>query len=116
MPEDVRAFRTYAKSSHSLQEASVTHPRAIFGDPRGGFFMSFNGHKGQKGFNEVELFALDKNVSPTKWIGGSIVRKIGRLQLKESSQRCAACHGNPLRPIWAGYPNWPNLFGSIDDW
>lgn len=116
LPEDVRAFRTYIKSSLSLQEASIKNPRALVGSSDGGFFLTFNGHENQKGFNEIEFLALDSNSNPTAWVAGSIKSTNGRLEIVKNPRKCQSCHGNPVRPIWGKYPLWPNAFGSIDDW
>lgn len=116
LPTDIKAFRTYVKKSLSLQEASITNPRAIIGSPDGGFFMTFNGHKKQKGYEQIEFLALDKNIGPTKWIAGTIENINGKMQINKNSTKCTACHGNPIRPIWGKYPSWPNFYGSIDDW
>lgn len=116
LPLDIRGFRTYVKSSLSLQEASVINPRAIIGDPRGGFFMSFNGHKEQRGYDEVEFLAVDNQDNPTRWIAGVVKNKNGLMKLETDVSRCTSCHGNPVRPIWGKYPEWPNAFGSVDDW
>lgn len=116
LPTDIRAFRTYFKKSLSLQEASLKNPRALVGSPDGGFVLTFNGHKSQKGFNEVEFFALDKNTAPTRWIPGIAELKEGRIQIRKDVSKCTACHGNPARPIWGEYPTWPNSYGAIDDW
>lgn len=116
LPEDVRSLRSYVKKSLSLQEASTENPRAIIGSPDGGFFLAFNGHKSQKGFNEVEFLALDKNSGPQKWVAGVIENVGGHLKMNTDIKKCSLCHGDPVRPIWGIYPEWPNLFGSVDDW
>lgn len=116
LPKDIRAFRTYFKDSLSMQAASVTHPRALVGAPDGGFFLTFNGHPSQQGYNEIEVIALDKNVNPTKWVTAVIRQENGELHFQKNVKKCSACHGNPIKPIWGVYPSWPNAFGSIDDW
>ncbi len=116
LPTEVRAFRTYAKKSLSMQEASTKNPRAIVGSPDGGFFLTFNGHKTQKGFNEIEFLALDNNKSPNRWVPGKIKVVDGKAIISKNDRTCAKCHGNPVRPIWGEYPSWPNLYGSVDDW
>lgn len=116
IPEDIRARRTYAKRSLSLQAASPTHPRAILASPQGEFFLSFNGHGHQKGYDEIEIMALDNIESPKEWKVTSLRMVNNKLVPIDNRARCIQCHGDPIRPIWNSYPNWPDLYGSIDDW
>jgi cytochrome c553 len=116
LPSDVRAFRTYLKKSLSMQEASPKNPRALVGSPDGGFFLTFNGHKAQKGYNEIEFLALDNNKSPNRWVPGTITVTNGKVSVNKNVSTCSRCHGSPVRPIWGNYPRWTNVYGSIDDW
>ncbi len=99
-----------------MQGASTTYPRAIVGSPEGGFFMTFNGHPSQKGYNEIEIIGLDRNQEPTKWVTAVITQEKGKLSFEKNVKKCSACHGDPIKPLWGKYPSWPNAFGSVDDW
>lgn len=116
LPPDILSLRTYIKSSLSLQGASTTHPRAIVASPKGGLFLTFNGHPSQKGYNTIEFIALDKESGPSQWIAGTLKLQNNRLSIQKNVSSCTSCHGNPIRPIWGKYPSWPNAYGGIDDW
>lgn len=91
------------------------NPRAIISDPKVKLVLTFNGEKSQKGYNEVEMLAVDKNVEPTKWQASSIRLIDGELKLAHNEAKCSKCHGQNIRPIWENYPEWPTLYGSLDD-
>lgn len=116
LPESIRGVRSYVKDSLSLQEASSMNPRAVVAAADGGFFLTFNGHKRQKGFDEVEVFAVDNLDHPTKWVTATIAKRGKILAVQLNPKKCTACHGDPVRPIWGAYPDWPNMYGSVDDW
>ena len=116
LPKDIRALRTYAKTSISLQSASPMNPRAIVTSPEGSFSLTFNGKKGQAGFNEVELLAVDNVEEPKEWNAVSLRMSNNQLTAFDEKQKCAKCHGDPIRPIWNKYPEWPSLYGSKEDW
>ncbi|MCB0422582.1 MAG: hypothetical protein KDD61_16390 [Bdellovibrionales bacterium] len=88
LPTSIRTIRAYVKDSLSLQEASLKNPRAVLAASDGGIFATFNGDRKQKGYDEVEILALDKNESPTKWVTGIVKKQGNSLKLIQNPEKC----------------------------
>lgn len=99
---------TLVYKSQSLQSADFKHPRIIFFAPNGMFFTV--GTKASS--NTIEVMSFNEATSAFDF------REITYIAQKASTHSsptaCAACHAG--KPIWEGYPRWPGVYGSADDY
>ncbi len=109
-----------AYRSRSLQQASPTHPRVILFSENADFVMSFNGHRRQRGFQNIEMMRFDHVESRFEFYEMSFEND--QAQLSEANPaKCLECHQGASRsdvdprPNWEPYNSWFGFFGSLDD-
>ncbi len=117
--------------SRSLQgpyETDYENPRALLFSDK--FIISFNGDPKQPGNLALEMAEIDKSggkndLNVIKYyevefpvheddVGNRSWQDI-QSKIKYSSEnpdKCKACHGDPARPIYPGYPIWDGSFAS----
>lgn len=87
--------------------------------------MTFNGKATDPGNEDLELVEVDTSpeagLDVFRYFEIKFPKTAGLSWREAQSQihfspknpaKCVACHGNPARPIWDGYPLWPGAFGS----
>jgi hypothetical protein len=117
LPLECRKFYTLVYKSRSLQSASYKYPRVITpcSQARPGFILSFTGDPKGHGRNSVEILETDPQTFQMRaaevvFEQNTLGRPVARLT--HNPEKCAECHGSPLRPIWDRYPNWPGAYDS----
>lgn len=130
LPKDFMSHYSLFYRSRSLQgpnEVDYLNPRAlIFQD---NLVISFNNNFSQAGHNSLEAVVINpdaKNVADMfqyseinfpyheSEVGHRSWESV-QAEITVSSPnsvRCMACHGNPARPIFPGYPTWDGAYGS----
>jgi hypothetical protein len=107
--------------SRSLQDASPLFPRAIVFGRSSKFIMAYNGHKKQKGYNNLEIIQFrDKGF---RWEFREITFNEGKVPTfsEPNPKKCLECHQSPKRtdvdprPNWEPYNFWPGAYASVDD-
>jgi hypothetical protein len=107
--------------SRSLQESSFEFPRTILFGRSARFILAFNGHKHQRGFNNLEMVQFREESK--SWEFREITFLPGQSpQFSEANpKKCLECHQSPKRldvdprPNWEPYNFWPGVFASVDD-
>ncbi len=103
-------------NSRSLQEASFSDPRAVLFGNDARFVVTFNGKADQPGFNALEIMEFDDQGSRFEFreiLFPDGTAQADRVVVSEANPaKCAACHGQPLRPVWDTYPTWPGAYGE----
>ncbi len=128
---------TFVPNTRSLQHHKVDEqwPRVLRMSANGKIAMSFVCNPESQDYGAVEILHFED--APTaRW--KSLSLKFEKLEpvygkstatslagqseprILRDSTTCLKCHGvgenrQQLRPIFAGYPNWPGFFGSEDD-
>lgn len=111
LPAEIKKNVTFITDSQSLQAGSVTSPRAVIWNEKGGLVFTFNGGGAdQRGNSSLELMQADSKTGRLRFF--EIAFPKGELT---EPQSCLQCHGSEPRPIWKEYPSWPDAFGSHDD-
>lgn len=136
LPASFRSYYSMFYRSRSLQgphKDDFLNPRAlVFGDlPKSNLVISFNGNDSQPGHNGLEVLEIntkggandlnifryfdiefpfaEAEVGNQSW--AEVQNKISFSTV--NPPRCTACHGQPARPIFPGYPDWEGSFASI---
>ncbi len=136
LPESFRSNYSMFYRSRSLQgphKDDFLNPRAlVFGNlPKSNLVISFNGRASQPGHNGLEILEIntkggaddlnifryfdiefpfaEAEIGDKSW--AEVQNKI--LFSTANPPRCTACHGQPARPIFPGYPDWEGSFASI---
>ena len=113
LPADLRANYTLVFASRSLQGASMSAPRAILYGTDARFVVSFNGDTGGRGYDALETMQFDERSNSFHFREISFPSAGQGVQVSEDNPaRCAACHGQPARPIWDTPPSWPGVYGE----
>lgn len=122
---------TFAFGSQSLHESSFESPRAIVFGGDAKTVITFNGRKGQRGFERLEMACFDdrtetfhfrdiafpKDASPDALDDLTNTEKKQNFVISEGrgAHDCRQCHQSPGRPNWDAYPIWPGFYGAVDD-
>ena len=124
LPAEMRANYTLMYHSRSLQSSSFEDPRAILFGKDASLVCTFNGGKGQSGFDALECMQFRRAIAsfdfrqiqfPTtenqlKAVVFSASGKSG-----DGRVSCSACHTADNRPNWLVYANWQGSYGANDD-
>ena len=102
--------------SRSLQGASFRDPRVILFGQDGKLVLTFNGNPDHRGYDAIEMMAFDsreKRFEFREIIFPGKHDPSGQVRVSEPNpEKCAACHGNPARPVWDAQPSWPGVYGQ----
>lgn len=106
--------------SRSLQDSSPLFPRAIVFGRSSKFIMAFNGHKKQKGYNNLEIIQFREK--EFRWEFREITFNDGKAPSfsEANPKKCLECHQSPKRltvdprPNWEPYNFWPGVYASVD--
>lgn len=109
LSDDERTHYVLMTKSRSLQEASEESPRVIVFGSRAELLIAFNGGREQRGYDSIEILALDRKAQA--WQARSLALDPEESRPASLSgpnpSRCLQCHGTPVRPLWEPYPYWP---------
>lgn len=64
-------------------------------------------------YEVIEMAELDADTG--EWIFRALDFQSDPPALGDSDASCQGCHGNPVRPIWGNYPDWPGAFGENEN-
>jgi mono/diheme cytochrome c family protein/cytochrome c553 len=135
LPVSMRTNPVLMYRSQSLQDPHKTdfqNPRALLKSesPERQIVVTFNGSPSQKNYRNLEVleinkavpapsaeifryfdieFAADSEAEVLSWEQAQAKIKVSNA----NPSKCVACHGQPARPIFAGYPLWPGAYGSF---
>ena len=121
LPISFRSHYALAFHSRSLQSATYLNPRVILFGNNAKFILTFNGSAEQTGFNALELaefnelsktFSYQEILFP---VASASTEGDNPKQVQFSSKnpdKCIACHGQQVRPIWDSPPVWPGMYGE----
>ena len=123
-PPEMRSNFTLVYDSFSLQKSSFQYPRSIMFGTDAKFTCTFGGHKTLEGFESLECYQFRDNSKTFDF--REIAFPTEENLLKEaafslpnqralSNTSCTMCHSKDPHPIWENYPEWPGVYGSIDD-
>lgn len=77
------------------------------------FIMSAGGVPEDPLYEVIEMAELDAQTG--QWIFRALEFDSDPPRLGDSDASCQGCHGNPVRPIWGNYPDWPGAFGANEN-
>ncbi len=122
IPSSITENAVLVNNSQSLQNGTLTNPRAIMFDPGTQFepvkfAISFNGHPEQKQYQSLEIIKFDK-MAPVEEqmiffdVHFDEIRK--SLEIRKNPQSCLSCHSfntSIPRPLWDANLFFPNAYG-----
>ncbi len=109
-----------AYRSRSLQQATPSHPRIIMFSQNADLVVSFNGHRRQRGFDNIELMRFNHIDNRFEFYEMSFVNSKAEIS-EPNPQKCLECHQSGTRtnvdprPNWEPYNSWFGFYGSLDD-
>lgn len=114
LPEDFQKQYVLIRSSESLQKSlspvhsnDITEPRVLmYGGS--GLVISFT-DPSLPGGQRMEMLQATKD---HHWVTAEFEEKKG---VTRNPQSCVACHGTETRPLWDGYPCWPQAYAGNRD-
>jgi hypothetical protein len=115
LPEDLRSQYTLVFASRSLQGASWSNPRAVLFGSAARLVITFNGEPSQRGYSALETMEFSAAANRFLFREISFATRSAGYDVRISDPnpaRCAACHGDPARPIWDSAPLWPGVYGE----
>lgn len=102
--------------SESLQGTTPRNPRIALKSPDGEFWLTFNTDPAAPGYNAVEVMRWDGKNAKYQFQEVSFPDgKGGEGHADFTSQKCARCHRDPMRPNWDTYRSWSNVIPPRDD-
>jgi hypothetical protein len=112
----LRALPAWLLANHVLVEttrtdhpASVEHPRLLLFGSDARLLLAFGSDPGDPEREVVDIAELEESGS---WKLRSIDFRTSPPALSSDDSACTRCHGDPPRPIWGSYPDWPGMFGA----
>ena len=116
LPETYRSRYALMFKSRSLHDSSYMAPRVILYGSDAKFILTFNGNSDQKGFDALETMEYDNGTKSFLFreilFSESDKPKFKTTISEANPKKCMTCHGDPARPIWDTYPNWPGAYGE----
>jgi hypothetical protein len=113
LPSELRESYVLAFSSRSLQDATLSAPRAILYGSDAHLIITFNGDAGRRGYDALETMQFDERSNSFHFRELSFPPTGEGVMISEDNPaRCVACHGRPARPIWDSSPSWPGIYGE----
>ncbi|MCH9687008.1 MAG: hypothetical protein K0V04_36570 [Deltaproteobacteria bacterium] len=113
MPDSMRENYVLMEQTRSRHLADLESPRLIMFGLDARFLMAVGGVHEDPLREVVEMAELDEQTG--QWIYRLIDFETGTPTLSANDHACQGCHGNPTRPIWGNYPDWPGAFGSDEN-
>ncbi len=113
LPEDFRSRYVLLSDSKSTQEASPSAPRVLLYTEGARFVLAFNGDPDVSGFNTIETAELHPD-KPSYVFREIEFGETAAHVSEDNPKACAACHRQPLRPSWEGWPKWPEAYFGKD--
>ena len=106
LPESQQKNMVFVHTSRSLQAATKAAPRQILFGWDARMIVAAGGEPE----DTIEIAAFDP--ASGRYHFQEITFSEGQGTLNEAPTACAACHGQPERPIWHSYGEWPGVYGS----
>lgn len=113
LPPAMRRNYALVEDTRTPLLSSVTFPRLILFGSDSRFLMALGSHPDDGMRETVDLAALDDATG--LWTFRSLDMASSPPVLSSSDAACVGCHGSPPRPIWGSYPDWPGIFGPVND-
>jgi hypothetical protein len=110
LPEGLRSHYVLMFQSRSPQAASYDAPRVILYGNDGRLVVAFGADS-----DAVDVMNFDEDTNSFVFHEVTFPNEPGRPAMAVSDanpERCRACHGTPLRPVWDSYPLWPGAYGE----
>ncbi|MGE3973709.1 MAG: ankyrin repeat domain-containing protein [Bdellovibrionales bacterium] len=101
---------TLAYATQAAIDASPDYPQTIIYGRDGKLMITFNGHKTQKGFNNLELMQF-RDETKTFEFRDIHFANDGKVTVSNANPpKCLGCHGTSPRPLWDNWVFWPGKF------
>lgn len=119
LPLDLRSNFVLVKDSKSLQGSTLANPRVIMHGKTAKLIAAFNGDPTLIGFSNLEVAQFNEqdggfefyriNFPIRRDASGNAIRS------QKNPPLCLSCHGSKPHSIWSSYNNWPDAYGTNDD-
>ncbi|MEM6989297.1 MAG: hypothetical protein AAF721_02330 [Myxococcota bacterium] len=113
LPPSMGGSFVLMESSRSRHLADLEHPRVIMYGLDSRFIMSAGGVPEDPLYEVIEMAEMDAETG--LWIFRALDFDVDPPELGQSDASCQGCHGDPVRPIWGNYPDWPGAFGENEN-
>jgi hypothetical protein len=123
LPEEYRKYYTlvYHSKSPEREDVSFETPRVISFGETGKLIFAYTGkpkENGGKHSHTLQFIDFSSGKADTFQVDFTDSNSINQSFAHKNPRECMACHDGPggsFRPIWADYPMWPGVYGSVDD-
>ena len=113
LPASMRESYVLMEDTRSRHLSELEHPRLIMYGVDARFLMSAGGVPEDPLYEVIEMAELDSATG--EWIFRALDFEQSPPALSSSDDSCIGCHGDPVRPIWGNYPDWPGAFGANEN-
>ena len=113
LPPAMRKNYALVESSGTGLRADTEFPRVILWGSDARLMIALGSHPLEPQREVLDIAQLDDATG--MWIFRSLDLADDPPTLSASDAACIACHGSPARPIWGTYPDWPGMFGAVED-
>lgn len=112
MPPSMTRNYTLMEESGTGRPASVDQPRIILFGSDARFLVALGSHEDDPQREVADLAELEET---GHWKLRSLDFRESPPKLSKDDAACAACHGQPARPLWGSYLQWPGAYGDGPD-
>lgn len=113
MPASMRESYVLMEDTRSRHLSDLEHPRLIMYGLDARFMLSAGGVEEDPLYEVIEMAELDSTTG--QWIFRQLDFQQDPPALSSNDAACIGCHGDPVRPIWGNYPDWPGAYGANEN-
>lgn len=110
LPKEYLSSFAMMRQSKSRHVSSLEYPRIISYGNDSSTMIAISTHPEDPAINEVEVVFFDESDYQWKFFLANF--SSSNPQFFDATTTCGRCHGNPARPIWGSYPDWPGALGD----
>jgi hypothetical protein len=106
LPREIRENAVLLEASESPHRADAQHPRIVAFSPGARFLIAISSDPRDPRHDVVHMAELDHGA----WRFRAL--DLASDSFVDDDRACVSCHGDPARPIWSSYPDWPGAFAD----
>ncbi len=109
IPDFVKPYWSFVKSSRSAQSSSLDKPRVLVFSPELTFIIG--GATDDSARNDLEIAVFNYDTEAWDFAGIDFSTNPPKME----RDLCKTCHSKEARPIWERYGGWPNVVSASHD-
>lgn len=110
LPAHYQRNYAFMERTRGPGKSSLTFPRIVLFGSDARFLMNISTDPSDPGYERLDMASMNKTTG--NWEFAQMNFTTSPPTLRQNPAECTQCHGNPARPIWGSYLNWPGAFAD----